>query len=193
MRYLLDIERPIFLHFLNREAAQAFGSNRGENTDLIALDVLTITHCSKLSVNISQMMEYTFEKPKLQEQIIRLINAGILITSSHDVDIGNFINSRQIMYQSVADRYPMYFMDEPSIENFSIKQTNSFSMTKLLRRDILDISEGDLALFARRARPEDIKDFQRNIGAFQDIAFRERDHAITRANFAIFAKSLTEK
>ena len=58
MSYFATSEKLIFLHFLNREAFVAGNSRRTEDQDLDALDVLTICHCSNMTVNISQMVEY---------------------------------------------------------------------------------------------------------------------------------------
>lgn len=186
MTHVLNIERPIFLHFLNREAAAAFGASPNENRDILAINTLTICHCSNFSVNISQMIEYSSDKYHLLQLLEELTRCGIITTTSHDTNIEEFIDSRQVLYEKVSQRYPMYFRDTSQLEKFSIKQNNNFSMTDLLRRDILDIKANELALFARHARQQDIARFRDNLDPIQKVAFNEKEQAITRANFAVF-------
>lgn len=188
MKYLINMERPIFLHFLNREATSATREFRSENQDLMAIDVLTICHCSGFSVNISQMNEYCHRKLSLTRVLLALAASRILVTTSHVPTIGEFIISRQILYKNVRKRYPMYFEDTSNVEKFPIRQTNIFSMTHLLRRDILDINRNELTFYAKRARADDIKRFLDNLDPIQKIAFREKDQAITRGIIEIFAK-----
>jgi nucleoside phosphorylase len=183
MKYLVEVERPVFLHFLNREASLAAEHQRDETQDLEAINVLTVCHCSGLTVNISQMIEYSAGKPRLMSALISLSQSGILSSTSHDATMTEFVASRQKIYRNVATKYPMYFGDSSSLEKFKITRSNSFSMTNLLRRDILDASDTKLTLIGRRARKEDVEKVVANLGVLQDIAFRYRDDAITRANF----------
>src|SRR6218665_3717441 len=125
MKYLVDFERMVFLHFLNREAAQAAGHTRAVDTDITAIDVVTLCHCSKLTVNISQMIEYSHGKEDLVVVLAALARDGILLTTSHEGSISDFVDSRQRIYRNVSDRYPMYFDNTGDIGKFVISQANS--------------------------------------------------------------------
>lgn len=189
----MESERIVFLHFLNREAYIAAGMPRDEQADMVAIDALALCHCSKLSVNISQMTEYSYGKEHLSQVLVGLAAAGIMITTSHESSISAFISSRQIIYRNVADRYPMYFANNDFSNNFNIAQANSFSMTRLLRRDILNFDASELNLNTRRARQEDIKIFSENLDGLQNVAMKFSDVAVTRANFELARDSrLTE-
>lgn len=146
MSYFATSEKLIFLHFLNREAFVAGNSRRTEDQDLDALDVLTICHCSNMTVNISQMVEYTHDKPKLIRPLSRLVEQEVIITTSRDKDLEDFVESRRRMYHQVADYYPMYFSDTSVLRDFSIRMKNSFSMSRLLRRDLGDIQPHEFNL-----------------------------------------------
>lgn len=194
MSYIEDRERIIFLHFLNREASEASGTFRNAKNELRALDVLTVTHCSNLTVNISQMLEYTIDRPELVQPLSELCKSGILVTTSHDKSYDEFIASRQQLYQNVASRYPIYFEDTSVVEEFLIRQKNSFSMTAVLRRDILDISDRDvrepeLRLQQRHAHDEDWKVFTGKIDPVQTVFGSNRHAAITRSNLEHFSNS----
>ncbi|MEP7239533.1 MAG: hypothetical protein ABI697_01490 [Devosia sp.] len=187
MKYLVEVERPIFLHFLNREAALASQQARGEVEDLEAINALTVCHCSGLTVNISQMVEYAAGKSRLISTLVGLSQSGILASTSHDSTMSEFIASRQRIYRNVASKYPMYFGTGLELEGFRISKSNSFSMTNLLRRDLLDQSGTELSLIGKRARPEDAAKVVANLDVLQTIAFKHRDDAITRANFEFLA------
>ncbi|RST88465.1 hypothetical protein EJC49_00185 [Aquibium carbonis] len=177
------MERVVFLDFLNREAAAAVHNHRGEADDFAIIEVLLLTHTGRFSANISQMIEYCDDKPRLQKWITTLIRAGILISTSNDPDLPSFIDARQRMYSHDRLRYPMYFLNPEKIEDFRITTNNTFSMTKTLRRDLFDIEEGKLQFIGERVRPSDMKTFRDNIDYFQRIAIREPDAAITKSLF----------
>lgn len=184
MKYLVDAERPVFLHFLNREAADAAAQNRDVLRDLLAINLMLLCHCSGMTVNISQMIEYSGDSVELQAALLKLATSRILITTSREPNISDFISSRQTLYRNVSSRYPMYFDDASPLEGFEIAHANSFSMTRLLKRNIFEHSNTQLTLIGKRARDEDLNAFSLNIDALQEIAFKQEDEAITKANFA---------
>lgn len=186
MSNIINIEKPIFLHFLNREASSAIGSFLPERDDIATIDVLLLCHSSNLTVNISQMIEYSDDKLNLVQYLSELTTAGILITTSHDTNMEEFIASREKLYHSVSHKYGMYFRDTSKLLKFTIKQNNNFSMTRLLRQDILDFDPDQFTFTAPRARLQDISKFRKHLKPFQRVAFHEKDQAITRANFEIF-------
>ena len=191
MSYIQDKEKTVFLHFLNREASEATRVFRTAEQDLRFLDVITFTHCSNMTVNVSQMLEYTIDRPELVQPLSRLCASGILVTTSHDKNFSEFISSRRRMYERVAQRYPIYFTDLSVLESFSIRQKNNFSMTSVLRRDILDISDRDvrepaLALEQRHAHREDWRIFSDRIEPIQRVFGTHRHEAITRGNLEFY-------
>lgn len=187
MTYFQSKEKPVFLHFLNREAANATDSSRSWSNDLTMLDVITLTHCSTMTVNISQMLEYTIEKPQLVEPLLKLSASNILITTSNNKDQSEFIASRQKLYEKVSDRYPIYFQDISVVEKFQIRQKNEFSMTRVLRRDLMEVTDRDfrgLEFYGaqRHGHSEDWALVVDNIDPIQQAFGRDRNAAITRAS-----------
>jgi nucleoside phosphorylase len=140
-----------------------------------------------MTVNISQMIEYASDLPELQAVLLRLSVAGILITTSRESNISDFLRSRQEIYRHVEGRYPMYFANTAPVEQFSIAHANTFSMTRTLRRDIMDVSANELILLGKRARGEDLADFAKNVELLQNVLMRHTDVAVTKANLALFA------
>lgn len=184
------LQKPIFLDFLNREANAASGYSRSESDDFGIIEILLLTHCNRMSANISQMVEYCSGKHRLSQWIQLLIKSGILVSTSHDTDMSCFISERQKLYSHDRERYPMYFDDTSQIEGFSITGNNSFSMSKLLRRDLFAIDPGALDLSARRARGDDRQIFTKNADFFQKTAMAEKDSAITKSLFLKNSKQL---
>lgn len=184
MNFLLDIERPVFLHFLNREATSAARLAPEEIHDIQAVDTLTICHCSRFSVNISQMIEYSFDKAELTGILSSLIKNRVIITTSGDADIEKFIESRHILYGNVSTLYPMYFRDTKLLQGLHIWENNKFSMTQEIRESLVNINASKLPLFAERARDQDKEILTRNLDAIQGILFRYRESAITKGNVA---------
>ncbi len=181
--YLSVSEVPIFLHFINREAANAAGKKTDIEEDLTALDVLSICHCSGMSVNISQMSEYSDGNINLVKRILSLCNAKILTLTSHDSNVGEFIASRQTLYHNVAKDYPMYFSDTSTIEKFTINKTNNFSMTSSLKSNILAFNTGELPIFATYATTRDKSIFVENLDIIQETTMKENGIALTRNSF----------
>jgi nucleoside phosphorylase len=194
MSYIELNERTVFLHFLNREATEASGATRDWRVDLLALDLLTLSHCAKMSVNISQMLEYTIDRPNLVEPLSKLCKAGILVTTSHDKNFDDFLESRRIMYSNVAGRYPIYFNDTSLLSQFQIRQKNTFSMSAVLRRDILDISDRDdrepvLSLEQRHAHRDDWRVLADRIDEVQRVFGGNRHAAVTRGNLELMSSA----
>ncbi|MCO6051394.1 hypothetical protein NGM99_16540 [Mesorhizobium sp. RP14(2022)] len=177
----LYLENPVFLDFLNREANLAAGRAAPEQDDLAALEALLLTHSSRMSANISQMIEYSFGKKLLTPWLVKLIRENIILSTSHNSDISAFISERQKIYAHDSLRYPMYFDKIEIIEDFRITGRNSFSMTHRLRQNIFSFTDSQLPFGIGRVDEEDYKSFTDNIDFFQGAAVREPDAAITRA------------
>lgn len=176
------LELPIFLHFINREASEAAKTTRSEDDDIRVVNTLLITHSATLSVNISQLMEYCFERPKLSLALEAMFRAGHLKTTSHDETMEKFILSRQTIYGHIQKRYPVYFENDRRLLRFDISRSNTFSMTKLLRQDLLNLEAEKLPLFAPHATSADKAAVYRNLRPIQDIVYKNEQLAITRAS-----------
>jgi nucleoside phosphorylase len=176
------LELPIFLHFINREASEAAKTTRSEDDDIRTINTLLISHSATLSVNISQLLEYCFEKPKLSLALESAFKAGALKTTSHDETIEKFILSRQTIYGHIQKRYPVYFENDRRLLRFDISRSNTFSMTKLLRQDLLNLEADKLPLFAPHATAADKAAVYRNLRPIQDIVYKNEQLAITKAS-----------
>ena len=82
MSTLIQIERPIFLHFLDREAATSIGERRSEAEDISVIDILTICHVSGFSINLHPLAIYSANKPELVKYALQLNQYAILINTS---------------------------------------------------------------------------------------------------------------
>jgi len=183
------IELQIFLHFINREASDAGELARPEKADLEILRIILLSHSAKLSVNISQMLEYLHGRPALSAFMHSLFRAGLLETTSHDTDLERFIEARQRMYAHVQSRYPMYFASDQELGRFAITKNNSFSMSKLLQEDLLGIRSGELPTFAPLALHQDKIILSDNIDAIQKAIFHNRDAAVTSPSLKALTKA----
>jgi nucleoside phosphorylase len=186
MSLFLDIGRPIFLHFLNRHASLAARHELTEANDVAAIDTLTICHCNRLSTNISQMVEYSYEKNSLASVLGKLVEKRIIVTTSNDPDIDTFLDSRQRLYQNVAQDFPMYFSNESYVRNLKIWENNTFSMTKELRQSILNVDQNELALFGERARQNDKETLLKNLSTVQNVVYNHQEAAITQENLNFY-------
>lgn len=182
MSYFASHEKPVFLNFLNREANYASKALRAERIDIEAIDVLTLTHCCGMTANLSQMIEYSHNKKHLTNVIIKLIESGILISTSHSTDREEFIESRQRIYRNVSNLYPMYFTENANLDRFPIVKRNTFSMTRLLRRDIFDYDSSKFLNLGSHALDTDIKNFESGIDLIRDAIMKNADIAVTRGN-----------
>lgn len=128
--------KPVFLDFLNREAARAIGRERDEDTDLEIIRILTVALPYRFSANISQITEYGNARPRLFSELIKLINAKVIDATSTSATLDEFIADRQARYSHVPDRYPFYFKHSDVLESVRLGSRNSFSMTDDLSRII---------------------------------------------------------
>ncbi|MDZ4086945.1 MAG: hypothetical protein U1E69_09090 [Tabrizicola sp.] len=135
-----------------------------------------------MTANISQIIEYSHSYTQLKNIVEKLIKAGILISTSHSTDLGDFVASRQRIYRNVAEKYPMYFGNTGELERFPILKRNNFSMTKLLRRDIFDYDVTRFPVLGSHALDTDLKKFETGIGRIQAMIMSNPEIAITRGN-----------
>lgn len=189
MSYFSSVERPVFISFLNREAVRASQAVRSEEEDICSLDALTICHCCGMTANLSQMFEYSHEKPRLRRVIEGLIKGGVLESTSHSTNLDEFISSRQAIYEKVRDSYPMYFEDNSELERFPIIKRNTFSMTKLLRRDIFDFDATKFPLLGKHVIEGDVRKFGEAIGEIRTVVYGNPEVAITKGNIEKLANS----
>jgi nucleoside phosphorylase len=182
-------ELQIFLHFINREASDSGELARSEARDVETIKTLLLAHSGKLSVNISQLLEYVHDRPTLNSLLEKLFRAGLLDTTSHDTDIERFIDNRQRLYGHIQARYPMYFGADRDLIRFQITRVNSFSMSQLLRTELLSIRQGELPTFARYALSQDRTTLLKGIDDIQKAIALNSQAAITSASLKAVTKN----
>lgn len=178
------LELPIFLHFINREAADSASRARNEVEDLKIILTLMISHSGGLSVNISQLLEYTYGRHNLIGFLEVLFRRGILETTSSDASFDRFIVERQRLYGHIPERYPMYFADDKKLQLFDISRPNSFSMTRVLRASLLNLDSQQLRLFAPLSTLRDRDLLVSNLDGIKETIFKNPDAGITRDSIA---------
>lgn len=172
--------KPVFLDFLNREAARAIGRERDENTDLEIIRTLTVALPYRFSANISQLTEYGNTRPRLFSELMKLIDARVIDATSASATIDEFISDRQVRYAHVPDRYPFYFKQSGILERVRLGSRNSFSMTDDLSRIISGYSSDRFDFELVRANPGDKAHFERALKATITKILNRDDLAITR-------------
>lgn len=172
--------KPVFLDFLNREAARAIGRERDENIDLEIIRILTVALPYRFSANISQITEYGNARPRLFSELIKLINAKVIDATSTSATLDEFIADRQARYLHVPDRYPFYFKHSDVLESVWLGSRNSFSMTDDLSRIISGYSSDHFDFELVRANPGDKPHFESSLKATVIKILNRDDLAITR-------------
>ncbi|AUQ63404.1 hypothetical protein [Phaeobacter inhibens] len=172
--------KPVFLDFLNREAARAIERERDENTDLEIIRTLIVALPYKFSANISQLTEYGNTKPRLFSELMKLIDARVIDATSTSATIDEFISDRQVRYAHVPDRYPFYFKQSGILERVRLGSQNSFSMTDDLSRIISGYSSNQFDFELVRANPGDKAHFESALKATITKILNRDDLAITR-------------
>jgi len=172
--------KPVFLDFLNREAARAIGRERDENIDLEIIRTLTVALPHRFSANISQITEYGNTRPRLFTELMKLINASVIDATSTSATIDEFITDRQARYAHVPDRYPFYYKQSDILERVRLGSRNSFSMTDDLSRIISGYSSDQFDFELVRANPGDKAHFESALKATIIKILNRDDLAITR-------------
>lgn len=183
VKYFADDERMIFLHFVNREACEACKIKPDHNWTSHAIECLSIAHCSGLSVNISQLLEFADNNSSFLKTILSLTHAGIITLISQAATMDAFIQSRQQLYAHDKRRYPMYFGDATSVaEQFRIGQVNTRSTTEILSRQVIDWEKDDLINPVNLAlSAADRKSILPEHDLIQQLTMQETGKAVTRA------------
>ncbi|MFP5517376.1 MAG: hypothetical protein ACLGJC_30385 [Alphaproteobacteria bacterium] len=183
IKFFRDSEKQIFLHFLNREAYEACGGYANHVYVASMLELLTVAHCSRMSVNISQLLEFSGNNTKFLDEIFFLTRNNIIELQSQSSSPSEFIASRQSLYEHDKERYPMYFGENAYfVENFSISSINRMSTTSVLQKAILDFSPGPLFADARGPLSEvDWKVIAPKFEQVQTITAMNRHKAVTKA------------
>ncbi|CAO3352116.1 5'-methylthioadenosine/S-adenosylhomocysteine nucleosidase family protein [Azospirillum melinis] len=183
IKFFRDSEKQIFLHFLNREAYEACGGYANHVYVASMLELLTVSHCSRMSVNISQFLEFSGSNKAFLNEVFFLTSHKIIELQSQSSSPSEFIASRQSLYEHDRGRYPMYFGENAYFaENFSISSINRMSTTSLLQKAILDFSPGPLFADARGPLSEvDWKVISPKFEQVQIITAMNRHKAVTKA------------
>lgn len=190
MKYMIEHERTVFLHFLNREAHSACKAKPDYNAALTALDALSIAHCSSMTVNISQLLEFAEENNSFLRVVFELQKHGIISMISQATSINDFISSRQKIYEHDKNRYPMYFgQNQFIIERFKLSIHNPISTTDALFKDIVNWDPDELIGPVNEAISEnDRRIIKKKSDEIQSITVREKGRAVTRAVYLNYQK-----
>ncbi len=184
VKYFSSTERTIFLHFLNREACEACKVPHDFVTASAIIEMMTIAHCSRMAVNISQLIEYCGNNARFLSDMFALADAGLVIFISSAQTIDEFIASRRKIYEHDRVRYPMYFDDTASFTTgFKIGQINTTSTTTVLARKIFDWGDDLLDPVNRVMNKSDQNVARENRDLIQQLTMQGRERAVTRAMY----------
>lgn len=180
------MERTIFLHFLNREACEACNTPHNFQLSSSIIDIMLISHCSKMAVNISQLLEYCGDNAKFLSYIFELTDNGLITLISSAPTIDEFIVSRRQIYDHDRQRYPMYFDDNaPFATRFRIGQINTTATTKLLTRKIFGWEDNLFDPVNRVMNKSDQETIRDSRELVQQITMQHQGQAITRAMYRV--------
>lgn len=175
--------RPVFLDFVNREASRGTGQIRDESCDIDILRTLITALPYGLSANISQLTEYSHDRPYLLKTLMKLMTAGIVDVTSSAGSMDEFLGDVQGRYSHVPDRYPFYFGGYKEFESIEIGTRNDFSMTRMLGRSLLSYEPGNFQRDLIRANRNDQVAFDHGHRSVISKIFNREELAITRDLF----------
>ena len=143
-----------------------------------------IAHCSKMAVNVSQLIEYCGDNTNFLSNIFDLSDAGLITLISSAPTIDEFISSRRQIYQHDRQRYPMYFDDSASFATrFKIGQINTASTTTVLTRRIFDWGEDLFDPVNRVMNELDRQVARESRELIQQITMKGLGQAVTRTMY----------
>jgi nucleoside phosphorylase len=111
----LGAERPIYLHFLDRELSESAGFAPRPAQLRNIFRTLALATGSQLYCGISIIWENNFLDQMNRSLIADLIAADALRPVSYSGSFEDFISSRQSLYRHDAARYPAYFSDDLTV------------------------------------------------------------------------------
>lgn len=135
MRYLKNhsyfdlLNRPIFLHFLNREICETENVQFSDDElyGIVLMAILSTT--SYVYIGHAIVIENAFRYPKTTSLLMEMEKFGYVCLIGNDFNITNFIRKRQELYKQEKKKYRMYFENcleiLPWPKNLSITYLNT--------------------------------------------------------------------
>lgn len=157
--------RPVFLDFINREAGRAIGQARNENVDVDILRTLIIGLPYGFSANISQLTEYSSERPELFKLLTKLMAANVIDVTSSSGSMDEFLGDMQTRYSHVPKRYPFYYGRSKELEQIELGSRNDLSMTRVLGQNLLNYEPDSFQFDLNRANMLDKRAFDQGYGS----------------------------
>lgn len=114
----IPIERPLYLHFLDRELGASVGRQTPPAVADAALKCLLLGTRERLYCGLSLVWEHpAMDDPSLQALVRLIIEVDALDLVSHHETTEEFILTRRELYRHDVARYPSYFR-EGELEKF---------------------------------------------------------------------------
>ena len=104
-------DRPLYLHFLDRELGQSIGLSINESVAETAVKCLLIGTTSRLYSGLSLAWESPAMTGALPALLSVLLETRVLDLVSNHTTLDEFLATRVSLYEHDAQRYPMYFND----------------------------------------------------------------------------------
>jgi nucleoside phosphorylase len=175
MAFLKSKQRPIYLHFLDRELRRAEGANYSDDSVLeflIAAILNSLTYCYS---SASLLQESKKVIPQTTTALLELEKMGFVKLLTNEHSFNEFIQSRREIYAHKESRYPMYFGDADEKLWPANPEIITSSTTANLRSTILewiDNSESTHKINKGQFDTNTLKEFTNKL-------LQERDKAIT--------------
>lgn len=148
------------------------------------IEIMTIAHCSRMAVNISQLIEYCGGNQIFLNSIFRLSDSEIIVLISSSPTVDEFIASRRKIYAHDEARYPMYFNDSTFFSaKFRISQINTISTTDILTRKIFSWTDDLFDPINQVMSESDRNAVGESRDLIQQITMQNSGKAITRAMY----------
>lgn len=182
-RWLIGAARlAIFLHFLNREAYRAVGSQYSLKAAEISLRVLASTRSDSLFTNFANLLEGDCLSSGL---VAGLLANGQMLLEGERPSLIEFIETRAERYAFDASRYPMYFArTRPPNLNLQPHLIRSTSLTDHIQAEILHVANHSKGMRDIGVGPGDVSIVSRALPVLAKAVQERGDRAITRSLFA---------
>lgn len=151
-------DRPLYLHYLDRELGQSVGVQVGDATAEFALKCLLLGTTSPMYCGLSPLWESPSMRPPFRDLVATLLAAGLVDAVSQYPTLDEFLAARQRLYAHDSDRYPMYFSKLSAVDPIIPTMASVSSTTDTLAMEIAGLAasgqlgnalEADLARLLR--------------------------------------------
>lgn len=172
---LIDIKnKPIYLHFLDRELRRAENINFSDNDILEFTIIAVISSLSYCYIGASILFESNKIFPISTSLITNLEKLDFIKIVTNEHSLEEFLTTRKRIYSHASERYPMYFdYDIEKLWPYSPAISNG-STTSILRINFLEYLDGSSDEIIAKSN------FQRGIlKKLEKKLYSERGKAIT--------------